>query len=72
MCGKIRAQDNREGLHERLNAESRAVGIIRGLTVETEREERKLGVEGLASITGNHGVPQVGGRALRWVTYCID
>lgn len=41
MCGEIRAQDNREGLHERPNAESSAVGIIRGLTVEMEREERK-------------------------------
>lgn len=49
MCGEIRAQDNREGLHERPNAESRAVGIVRGLTVETEREERKLGVDGLAA-----------------------
>lgn len=62
LCSKIRAQDNREGLHERPNADSRAVGIIRKLTVETEREERKLGVDGLASVTGNYGVLQVGER----------
>lgn len=61
MCGEIRAQDNREGLHERPNAESRAVGIIRG-SLWKRKEERKLGTDGLASVTGNYGVLQVGER----------
>lgn len=60
MCREIRAQDNREGLHERPNAESRAVWIISMLTVEMEREEKKLGAAGLASVTGNYGVLQEG------------
>lgn len=62
MCSEIRAQDNGEGPHERPNAGSRAVGIIRGLTVETGREERKVGVEGPASVTGNDGALPVGER----------
>lgn len=62
MCREIRAQDNREGLHERPNAESRAVWIISMLTVEMEREERKLGADDLASVTGNYCVLQVGKR----------
>lgn len=61
LCGEIRAQDNREGLHERPDAESRAVWIISVLTVEMEKEERKLGV---ASVTGNYGVLQIGERPL--------
>lgn len=62
MYGEIRAQDNREELHERPNAESRALWIISMLTVEMEREESKLGADGLASVTGNYGVLQVGER----------
>lgn len=62
LCREIRAQDNREGLHERPNAESRAVWIISMLTVEMEREERKLGADGLVSVTGNYSVLQVGER----------
>lgn len=73
LCGEIRAQDNRVGLHERPNAESRAVGIIRGLTVEMKREERKPGVDGLASVTGNYGVLQVGDRhSDGWLPLLID
>lgn len=62
LCGEIRAQDNREGLHERPNAESRALWIISVLTVEMEKEERKLGVDGVASVAGNYGVLQIGER----------
>lgn len=72
MCGEIRAQDNREGLHERPNAESSAVGIIRGLTVEMEREERKTGSGWSGICYWELWCAARRGQALRWVTSSID
>lgn len=71
LCREIRAQDNREGLHERPNAESRAVWIISMLTVEMERGE-KTGSGWSSLCYWELWCAASRGRALRWVTSCID